>query len=99
MNTTLPIACTLTTDELAERREELLPGLLEQAEKIDDLPDGLRLHFASRSGLLEQLARIIEQERMCCRFLRFQVSAEPDEGSIILEVTGPEGTREILRSL
>ncbi len=99
MKTILPIACTLTADELAERRGELLPGLLEQAEKIDDLPNGLRLHFVSRSGLLAQLARVIEQERMCCRFLRFQISAEPDGGSITLEVTGPEGMREILRSL
>ena len=74
-------------------------ALRHQADTIDDLPDGLRLHFAHRVGLLAELVHIIEQERLCCQFLRFQITVEPSGGSLIFEVTGPEGTRELLRAL
>jgi hypothetical protein len=38
----------------------------------------------------------VDIERQCCRFLRFQLTIEPGADSIVLEVTGPEGTREFL---
>ena len=99
MPTTPPLACTLSPEQLASRRKDLLPGLLAQAARIDDLSDGFRLHFAYRAGLLAELTHIIEQERTCCGFLRFQVAVEPNDGPIAFDVTGPEGTREMLRAL
>lgn len=99
MNTTQPLACTLSPEQLASRRKDLLPGLFAKADKVDDLPNGFRLHFAYRTGLLAELARVIEQERTCCGFLRFQVTVEPNDGPIAFEVTGPEGTREMLLSI
>jgi hypothetical protein len=92
-------ACSLTPAELARNREQLLPGLIERAEKVVDLEDGLRLRFASRPGLLAELARVIDQERTCCSFLRFQVVAEAAGGPVTFDVTGPPGTRELLRGL
>ena len=93
-----PPACTLTPDQLRERRDALLSGLVRRANEVTDLENGLRITFENRDGLLAEIARIIEQERTCCRFLRFQVTAEPDGGPITLDVTGPPGTREMLRS-
>jgi hypothetical protein len=57
------------------------------------------LRFPPTPGLLTELAGIIEQEQVCCRFLRLQISIAPDAGAITLEVVGPPGTREMLRSL
>jgi hypothetical protein len=93
------VACNLPPEELRNRRDELLPGLLKRAEQVVDLENGLRFHFAACPGLLGELAIIIEQEQVCCSFLRFQISIEPGAGAITLEVTGPAGTREMLRSL
>ncbi len=93
------VACNLPPEELRHRREELLPGLLKRAEQVMDLENGLRFHFAACAGLLRELASIIEQEQVCCSFLRFQISIEPGAGAITLEVTGPAGTREMLRGL
>jgi hypothetical protein len=45
------------------------------------------------------LATMIDAERRCCPFLRFQVLAEPDNGPVWLEVTGPAGTRDFLEQL
>jgi len=93
------VACDLPPEELRRRRDELLPGLVKRAGQVVDLENGLRFHFAAGPGLLGELASIIEQEQVCCRFLRFQISIEPGGGAITLEVTGPAGTREMLRRL
>ena len=92
----LPIACTLTPDALRARREGLLSDLLRRAEGREDLPEGLRLRFAPTSETLATIARAVEAERHCCRFLRFGITVEPDGGPVLLELTGPVGTREFI---
>ncbi len=99
MSTSSSPVCKLSPEELRQRRQALIPGLLKRAEKVTDLDDGLRLRFAQRAGLLTELIRVIGQEQDCCSFLRFQLSVEPNAGPITLEVTGPAGTRQLLRSL
>ena len=99
MNTSPPLACTLSPEQLASRRKDLLPGLFAKADQVDDLPDGFRLRFGYRPGLLAELSHVIEQEKTCCGFLRFQVTVEPNDGPIAFDVTGPEGTREMLLSI
>lgn len=95
----LPVACTLTQAELATRRNELLPGLLSRANSQETIPGGLRWSFSETKGLLNDVASVIEAERRCCRFLRFRVTVEPDGGPLWMEVTGPEGAQEFLRSV
>lgn len=94
-----PLACSLSPENLKARGDQLLPGLIRRAEKVEDLENGLRLRFTSKPGLLAEITRIIDQERTCCSFLRFQVTAEPETGPVVFDVTGPPGTREVLRSL
>ena len=92
--TDLPIACTLTPDALRARRAGLLSDLLQRAEGREDIPEGLRLRFAPTGETLATIARAVEAERHCCRFLRFGITVEPDGGPVFLELTGPPGTRE-----
>lgn len=95
----LPIACTLTPMELKNRRADLLGGLLKAAEHSELIPDGYRCRFAPSSETLTKIAAVIDAERQCCRFLRFQLTVEPDLGSFRLDVTGPAGTAEFLSDL
>ena len=95
----LPIACTLTPDQLSARRDELLPGLVNQADAISDLEHGVTLSFAASSEVLRQITQMIDAERQCCRFFRFQLTIEPAGGPMRLDVTGPPGTREFLTAL
>jgi hypothetical protein len=92
------VACTLTQIELANCRNELLPGLLSKADTQEMIPGGFRWSFSETKGLLNSVASAIEGERSCCRFLRFRL-LEPDGGPLWMEVTGPEGTQNFLRSL
>ena len=95
----LPIACTLIPEALRTRREGLLMDLMRRAERRKDLSDGLRLEFAPSRETIALIARVVEAERHCCRFLRFGMTVEPDGGPVFLELTGPAGTREFISAL
>jgi hypothetical protein len=95
----LPIVCTLTPDALRARREGLLTELLRRSTGHELLPDGFRLRFAPSGETLATIARAVEAERHCCRFLRFTVTVAPDEGPLTLDLTGPHGTREFVAAL
>jgi hypothetical protein len=77
----------------------LLAGLLKAAERADETDAGYRFRFAASSEALAQIANVIDAERQCCRFLRFQLTVEPDLGPMWLEVAGPPGTTGFLTAL
>ena len=92
----LPIACTLQPDDLARRRAELLPGLERRASSREPIDNGSRYTFAASRECLTAIATMIDAERQCCRFLRFQLTVESNDGSLRLDVTGAPGTQEFL---
>ena len=92
-----PIACTLTPGQI--NRDQLIPGLLKRAESTEALPNGYRLTFAPDTDTLRAIAETLDRERQCCRFLRFQLTIEPEGGAMVLDLTGPDGTREFLSDL
>ena len=73
--------------------------LRDGAEERHELPNGCRLRFSAQDAVLLSIARTIDAERQRCRFLRFTVIVEPDGGAIVLELTGPTGTREFLAAM
>ena len=95
----LPIVCTLGPAAVKARREDLLGGLVRRAAERIELPNGYRVRFEAEPGRLRTIAEVIDVERQCCRFLRFEITVEPDERSLWLEFTGPPGTREFLAGL
>lgn len=97
--TNLPIACTLGPAALKARREDLLGGLVRRAVERLDVPNGYRVRFDPSEDIVSTIAKVIEVERQCCRFLTFELTIEPDDGPIWLEFTGPAGTREFLAGM
>jgi len=95
----LPIACTLSPEALKARRENLLDALLQRSTERTELPDGLRLRFTADAQILAEIARTVDAERLCCRFLSFTITVNPDGGPITLELAGPAGTREFLAAM
>ena len=92
----LPVACTLSPAALKARRENLFATLVHRADERCELQDGYRLRFAAQGDILSAVARTVDAERQCCRFLRFTVTVEPGDGPISLDLTGPAGTQEFL---
>jgi hypothetical protein len=95
----LPVVCTLTPAALNVRREGLLKALVARAEQRQDIRDGLRFQFVPADETLSAIARVVDAERQCCRFLRFHITVEPDGGPILLDLSGPPGTREFVSAL
>jgi hypothetical protein len=95
----IPIACTLSPAALRARREGLLADLLRRAESHELTAEGLRVQFSPDGETLAAIARVVDAERQCCRFLRFTIVVEPDGGSISLELSGPSGSREFIAAL
>ena len=94
----LPIACTLTAPELHERRSTVLQKVRRAVQGVKELEDGYAYTFPSASEWLSEVAGLIELERQCCPFLRFRLTVEENGGSLLLEMTGPEGTKDFLAS-
>ena len=93
----LPIVCTLTSATVATRKAALLPGLAERADSREETASGIRLRLPA--GALSAIFETVDAERQCCRFLRFDITVEPDGGPIWLELAGPPGTRKFLSAL
>ena len=95
----LPIACTLSPEALKAHRENLLGALLQRSMRCTEHADGVRLQFVADAQTLTEIARTIDAERQCCRFLTFTMTVSQDEGPITLDLTGPAGTREFLTAM
>ena len=95
----LPIVCTLTDDALRARKSGLLAQIAAIATNMTKVTAGYRLEFSPTSDALTRIAKMIDAERQCCKFLRFELTVEPNLGSMVLELSGPEGTREFLQEL
>ena len=94
-----PIVCTLLPSDLNARAMQLLPGLAAAATNRLAIEGGWRFDFPANTETLNAIVAMVDAERRCCRFLRFQLTVEPDEGLVRLDVTGPAGTQEFLTAL
>jgi hypothetical protein len=95
----LPIICTLTEDELRERRRSVLDSLRRAALDITSIPGGYSYAFEASSELLSELSRLVDLERQCCRFLTFKMVVEPAGHPIRLEITGPPVAEPVIADL
>jgi hypothetical protein len=92
----IPVACTLTAEELPARRERLA-RIGREIEHVEERENGYTYRFAT-DAILMDLMEIVKAERLCCPFLRFSIVLEPGNGSLWIEISGPEGTKEFLSS-
>jgi hypothetical protein len=95
----LPIACSLTTTDLQERRTKVLEKVRAAALDVNETADGFAYRFPSDDALLADLLSLIQLEHQCCPFLRFSLIVEAGNGPFSLELTGPPGTKEFLTSI
>jgi hypothetical protein len=95
----LPIACNLTEPQFQLRRAELLGTVREACLETRELEDGFAYRFPADEKWIANLAQLITFERECCPFLRFGLRVEAASGPIWLELSGPEGTKDFLKSL
>ncbi len=92
----VPIACSLTADELVTRAEEI-DDLFTGVQQTQELADGYALRFPGTSTWPQRVLDFIQGERNCCLFFTFELVFIPNQGPIWLHIRGPEGVKEIVR--
>jgi hypothetical protein len=94
-----PVACSLTTAELRDREARLLAQFKSATVATEELQDGYAFRLPGDGNSIRLIAELIVAERECCPFLAFEVSAFSYKGPAMVRVTGPPGTKEILRTI
>src|SRR5262245_35846273 len=59
----LPIVCTLTAQQLRERRETVLSSVRQSTIAVEELPNGYAYIFEADSATLQKLTQLTELER------------------------------------
>jgi hypothetical protein len=91
----VPVACTLSADELGERLEEwrtFFATSIESAEMVGT--DNLRLHLKRGPEVLAVAVDLAQREKACCAFFDFSIGIETDACWMVVGV--PEEAAEIL---
>ncbi len=99
MNAEIPVACYLTDKELQARRRNYLDKAAASLLDSTEISEGFIYKFPLKPAILQDLAEIIDLERQCCPFLNFRLTVESGADHVSLELTGAEGTKEIVESL
>lgn len=92
----LPIACSLSVDQMRARGEEART-LLERAIIREPIADGVLLRFPGLPDLEAEVRGFASRESECCPFFDFGF-AHPD-GELELRVTAPGEARSLLEAL
>jgi hypothetical protein len=95
----LAIACALTDEELQMRRETVLQQVAAHLINFRELENGFSYRFPATDNVLQELVNVINLERKCCPFLNFKLIVESNNETVALELTGQDGTKEMLESL
>ncbi len=95
----IPIACSLNDAEFRKRRDGLLTEIKNGVVETVELKNGYRFNFPKEDNRIKKLAEMITLERQCCPFLNFKLTINAGKDSILLELTGHQGTKEFVSSL
>lgn len=95
-----PVACRLDAFGEGGRAQHgrLVSEVLAAALDVSEISEGYAVRFPARPFLFLRIARWIELERACCPFLTIRFEFERSPAAYRVFLTGPEGTKEVLRA-
>lgn len=79
------------------RKETVLASLKAQVVDRKELENGYRYTFPGTDRMVDELAEFIKTERTCCAFFSFGLTIAGDKSTAYLELTGPQGTKEMIQ--
>src|SRR5262245_59601637 len=92
-----PILCTLSPADLQQRKTAILASLRARVIGRQPIAGGYRYEFVNEPTTFQEVSRIAELERQCCRFLSFDVVES--ETRVRLDVTGPPKALAVIEDL
>jgi hypothetical protein len=101
MNTNQSVfACNMGALSPVERVRHLAntAQLIKTVRAVQEQDQGYSLRFANKSATILQVAKFVALERLCCPFFDFALEVRAGADSVALEITGPEGIKDFIRS-
>jgi len=95
----IPIACSLTTTELRDREARLLAQFRSAVVEAEELREGYSFRLPSDGNSIMLVAELIVAERECCPFLTFELTALPNKGPLLVQLIGPPGAKEFVKTV
>lgn len=92
------LSCKLTTPALQERKATILASLKKKIKEKKELANGYAYRFEGSDAIIDELANFIKTERECCSFFTFNLSVSGDKSEAWLELKGPEGAKDFIKS-
>lgn len=91
---TLPIACTLTADDLADRRKAWLKvGTFSKG--YAEVSGGLAFQFAPVAGIRGSLEELLRLEAECCPWMAFRLAEANCTLTLRITAAGEGGERGV----
>ena len=87
------------TESEQKTRSTELNDLFNHVQQVNELADGYALRFPGDDTWANTLVQFITYERACCPFFTFALIFEPQQGSIWLQLRGPEGVKAIVENM
>ncbi len=98
MTTEIHASRIFTEPEAAERRAALLPQILDCVQQVKEVDGGYSLKFMADLETMILVMDWLLLERTCNAFLRFKLSIESNAGPSWVDITGPAGTQDFLKT-
>jgi hypothetical protein len=94
------VACTPAEIPPDKRERWLALGIQVYAavDQLEELSDGYAFRLPNDAATFVTTAEYITLDRLCCKFLCWELRSEAGGGAVWLRLTGPEGTKALLRS-
>jgi hypothetical protein len=98
MNKKRLLSCKLTTPEIRQRKDTVIKSLKTQILEKKELENGFTYKFTGTDKMVDELAEFVKTERVCCDFFVFNLSISGDKSEAWLEITGPKGAKDFIRT-
>ncbi|MCX6213579.1 hypothetical protein [Spirosoma sp.] len=93
----IALACKLTDKDQIKRMNELHQTLFKKVSRAVEHTKSYELVFqGTDSAIIGDLAEFIKFERLCCPWLVFHLTFQPEEGPISLEMGDSVETKEMV---
>jgi hypothetical protein len=99
MSEDIRVACCLSDAELRKRVATLLARFDSAVIATEELLDGYLFRGTGDKKWMGVVWEAIVAERECCPFLTFELTAQSNMGPVSVRVTGPAGTKDILKTI
>lgn len=90
------LTCSLTSEELIDRKLELKSEIFVHLKNKVELEDGYIYYFEDKKGLIEKITEFMLKEKQCCPFFKFDLSILPFEKGLAFRISGSKEVKDFL---